>query len=111
MPIDVHAHYVPPQLIDAIGTRGKHIGVRLEPSSGAPPALHFDYGFKVRPFFSRLVEPVGERPISRLGVGRPRPVAEENREYRHPTRVDRGGGAQQRRRLAERVGLRGHGGA
>jgi aminocarboxymuconate-semialdehyde decarboxylase len=61
MPIDVHAHYVPPQLIDAIGTRGKHIGVRLEPSSGAPPALHFDYGFKVRPFFPRLVEPVGER--------------------------------------------------
>ena len=26
-----------------------------------PPALHFDYGFKVRPFFPRLIEPVGER--------------------------------------------------
>jgi aminocarboxymuconate-semialdehyde decarboxylase len=48
-------------LIDAVATRGKDIGVRLAPSSGAPPALHFDYGFKVRPFFPRLVEPVGER--------------------------------------------------
>ena len=58
MPIDIHAHYVPPQLIDAVATRGKEIGVRLVQS---PPALHFDYGFKARPFFPRLVEPVAER--------------------------------------------------
>jgi aminocarboxymuconate-semialdehyde decarboxylase len=63
MPIDVHAHYVPPQLIDAVASRGKDIGVRLVRSDGAPPALHFDYGFKVRPFFPRLVEPVGERHV------------------------------------------------
>jgi aminocarboxymuconate-semialdehyde decarboxylase len=61
MPIDIHAHYVPPQLIDAVAVRGKDIGVRLAQSAGAPPALHFDYGFKVRPFFPRLIEPVGER--------------------------------------------------
>jgi aminocarboxymuconate-semialdehyde decarboxylase len=61
MPIDIHAHYVPPQLIDAIAARGKDIGVRLAPSDGAPPALHFDYGFKVRPFFPRLIEPVAAR--------------------------------------------------
>jgi aminocarboxymuconate-semialdehyde decarboxylase len=61
MPIDVHAHYVPPQLIDAVTARGKDIGVRLVPSDGAPPALVFDYGFKARPFFPRLIEPVGER--------------------------------------------------
>ena len=61
MPIDVHAHYVPPQLIDAVATRGKDVGVQLVPSAGAPPALHFDYGFKVRPFFPRLVESVVER--------------------------------------------------
>ena len=60
MPIDIHAHYVPPQLIDAIAARGKDIGVQLVQSGGAPPALHFDYGFKVRPFFPRLVEPVGQ---------------------------------------------------
>lgn len=61
MPIDVHAHYVPPQLLDAVAARGKDLGVRLAQSAGTPPALHFDYGFKVRPFFPRLIEPVGER--------------------------------------------------
>jgi aminocarboxymuconate-semialdehyde decarboxylase len=61
MPIDVHAHYVPPQLIDAVEARGQDIGVRLVRSDGAAPSLHFDYGFKVRPFFARLIEPVGER--------------------------------------------------
>ena len=61
MPIDVHAHYVPPQLIDAIVASGQEIGVRVVKSNGAPPALHFDYGFKVRPFFPRLIEPVAER--------------------------------------------------
>ena len=61
MPIDVHAHYVPPQLIDAIAVRGKDISVRLLRSGDAPPALHFDYGFKVRPFFPRLIEPVAQR--------------------------------------------------
>ena len=61
MPIDVHAHYVPPQLITAIKARGKDIGVRLTPAEGGKEALGFDYGFKVRPFFPRLVEPVAER--------------------------------------------------
>ena len=62
MPIDVHAHYVPPQLLDTVATRGAAMGVRLFSSPGdAPPALQFDYGFKVRPFFPRLVEPVAAR--------------------------------------------------
>ena len=61
MPIDIHAHYVPPQLIAAIDARGADIGVKLVRSDGAAPALHFDYGFKVRPFFPRLVEPVAQR--------------------------------------------------
>ena len=61
MPIDIHAHYVPPQLIAAIEARGKAIGVTLIPSAGATPALHFEYGFKVRPFFPRLIEPASQR--------------------------------------------------
>jgi aminocarboxymuconate-semialdehyde decarboxylase len=63
MPIDIHAHYVPPQLIAAIDARGKDIGVGLTRSDGATPALHFDYGFKVRPFFPRLIEPVEQRHV------------------------------------------------
>src|SRR5262245_63883358 len=62
MPIDTHAHYVPPQLIAAIASRGADIGVRLVTGAeAAQPALHFDYGFKARPFFPRLVEPPAER--------------------------------------------------
>jgi aminocarboxymuconate-semialdehyde decarboxylase len=61
MPIDIHAHYVPPQLIDAIATRGKDIGVVLARSGDGPPALHFHYGFKVRPFFPRLIEAASAR--------------------------------------------------
>ena len=61
MPIDVHAHYVPPQLIDAVDARGAiwACGWRRRRASDAGPA--FDYGFKVRPFFPRLIEPVEQR--------------------------------------------------
>jgi aminocarboxymuconate-semialdehyde decarboxylase len=62
VPIDIHAHFVPPQLLDAVATHGEDIGVRLVPSStGGTPGLSFDYGFKVRPFFPRLIEPVAQR--------------------------------------------------
>jgi aminocarboxymuconate-semialdehyde decarboxylase len=61
MPVDIHAHYVPPQLIAQIESQGQKIGVHLVRAGSAPPALHFDYGFKVRAFFPRLIESVGER--------------------------------------------------
>jgi aminocarboxymuconate-semialdehyde decarboxylase len=61
MPVDTHAHYVPPQLIAAVQSAGKEIGVALAAAAGSAPALHFEYGFKVRPFFPRLIEPVAER--------------------------------------------------
>lgn len=65
MAIDVHAHYVPPQLLSAIAARGRDVGVTLLPSGdGKPPALAFDYGFKVRPFFPKLVEDVAARRVS-----------------------------------------------
>ncbi len=73
MPIDIHAHYVPPQLLSAIEDRGAMCGVRLLPAgNGRPPALAFDYGFRVRPFFSQLVEPVEQRRASldRQGLDR-----------------------------------------
>jgi aminocarboxymuconate-semialdehyde decarboxylase len=60
VPIDVHAHYVAPQLIAAIKARGADIGVRLVAGQGGE-ALQFDYGFKVRPFFARLIEPAAAR--------------------------------------------------
>src|SRR5437588_2503432 len=60
MIIDIHAHYVPAELISAVRNEGARLGVRLV--EGAPtPALHFDYGFNVRPFFPKLIEPVAQR--------------------------------------------------
>ena len=58
--IDIHAHYVPAELISLARSRGAQLGVRLV-EDAATPALHFDYGFKVRPFFPKLIEPVAPR--------------------------------------------------
>ena len=58
--IDIHAHYVPAELIAAARREGARLGVRLV-EDAATPALHFDYGFKVRPFFPQLIEPVAQR--------------------------------------------------
>jgi aminocarboxymuconate-semialdehyde decarboxylase len=58
--IDIHAHYVPPELISVTRNSGAQLGVRLV-EDAATPALHFDYGFKVRPFFPKLIEPVAQR--------------------------------------------------
>jgi len=61
MPTDIHAHYVPPQLLNAIASRGRGLGVSLEAAAGNTPAVHFKYGFKARPFFPKLIEPVAQR--------------------------------------------------
>ena len=58
--IDIHAHYVPAGLISLARSEGPQFGVRLV-EDAATPALHFDYGFKVRPFFRKLIEPVSQR--------------------------------------------------
>jgi len=62
MPIDVHAHYVPPNILEAVEQRAKEFGVTMvrHPPSRAC-SLHFDYGLKVRPFFPKLVEPIADR--------------------------------------------------
>jgi hypothetical protein len=58
VPIDHHAHYVFLQLLDAITRKGSEIGANLVPSGGRTPALHLDFGFKLRSLFPRLVEPM-----------------------------------------------------
>ena len=62
MPTDVHAHYVPPCILEALETRAADFGVSLVKQ---PPscrcALQFDYGLKLRPFFEKLVEPIERR--------------------------------------------------
>jgi aminocarboxymuconate-semialdehyde decarboxylase len=65
MPIDVHAHYVPRQLLARIEAEGADIGVKLLSAAGSgESALAFDYGFKTRPFFAKLVEDAAARRAS-----------------------------------------------
>lgn len=67
MAIDIHAHYVPPQLLAGVAAHGASFGVSL-----TGMALGFSYGFKVRPFFPKLVEDVKDRRASldRQGLSR-----------------------------------------
>ena len=66
MPIDHHAHYVPPATARCNYPQGSEIGVKLLPSGGRTPARHFDFGFKLQSFFPRLGEPVSQ-PRNQLG--------------------------------------------
>jgi len=61
MVIDVHAHYVPQRLIAEVSRHGASFGVTTAGAPNTPPALHFEYGFKVRPFFPKLIEPADTR--------------------------------------------------
>jgi aminocarboxymuconate-semialdehyde decarboxylase len=56
LPIDTHAHYVPGSLIDQTRRHSAQLGVGVIDGAGSPPALSFSYGFKVRPFFPKLIE-------------------------------------------------------
>lgn len=73
MAIDVHAHYVPPSILDDLEGRARDFSLSLVRN---PPtcqcAIHFDYGLKLRPFFPLLIEPVEKRvdAIERQGVDR-----------------------------------------
>ena len=73
MPIDVHAHCVPPSILENVEARAADFGisvVRQPPSCAC--AIHFDYGLKVRPFFPKLIEPLAERldGMAKQGVDR-----------------------------------------
>jgi aminocarboxymuconate-semialdehyde decarboxylase len=56
MAIDIHAHYVPPIIIDKLLIEGPSMGIDVVESAPQCHCLHFHYGLKCRPFFSRLLE-------------------------------------------------------
>lgn len=61
MPIDVHAHYVPPRILDVLRDKGRDYGISVLDAAAACPCLKFDYGLQARPFFARLLEDEGRR--------------------------------------------------
>ena len=64
MPVDTHAHYVPPSMLDALDGRAAFGLTLVKHPPGCSCAIHFNYGAKVRPFFAKLVEPVESRVAS-----------------------------------------------
>jgi aminocarboxymuconate-semialdehyde decarboxylase len=73
MPTDVHAHYVPPKVLDVLEREGARYGVAVaahEPT--CQKCLRFEYGLQVRPFFAKLVEPPASRleSMQRTGIDR-----------------------------------------
>jgi aminocarboxymuconate-semialdehyde decarboxylase len=62
MPIDVHAHYFPPHILDLLSDRGAGLGISvLSSTPTCQKCLQFAYGLKARPFPARLVEDIGHR--------------------------------------------------
>ena len=61
MTIDIHAHYIPQNLIAMAREHGANMGVRVVDTAGSAPSFEFSYGFKVRPFFPKLIESAAQR--------------------------------------------------
>ena len=71
MRIDMHAHYVPPRVLEVLEQNPTAYGVRLQEAALGGRCAHFDYGLTIRPFFPRLLD-LGERwdAMDRQGVDR-----------------------------------------
>jgi len=67
--IDVHAHYVPPALLERMRTAGARYGVSVIEIAPACHALHFANGLRLRPFFTKLVEEPARRLASMAAIG------------------------------------------
>jgi aminocarboxymuconate-semialdehyde decarboxylase len=75
MPVDVHAHYVPPSILEAVEGRARDFGLSvIQHPPSCSCAFHFDYGLKVRPFFPKLIEPVDRRMAAMESQGVDRQV-------------------------------------
>ncbi len=72
MPIDVHAHYVPQRILEVLREKGRDYGISVIDQAKGCPCLNFDYGFKVRPFFTRLLEEESARigMMDSIGIDR-----------------------------------------
>jgi aminocarboxymuconate-semialdehyde decarboxylase len=74
MPIDVHAHYVPQQVLTALQRAGDRYGVHVVAAPGCAACVRFDYGVQVRPFLPGLLQSPQERSERMHAIGIDRQV-------------------------------------
>ena len=55
MTIDVHAHFVPPEILDDIRARGSEYGVDLLETEPGCHCCKFEHGQQIRPFFETIL--------------------------------------------------------
>jgi len=75
MPIDVHAHYVPAEVLEALEHESARYGIDVvthEPT--CQKCLRFEYGLQLRPFFQRLLESADRRIEWMRGIGLTRQI-------------------------------------
>lgn len=53
--IDVHAHMVPPDVVDTLAARGKDFGIDLVETEPGCHCCRFESGMQIRPFFDTLM--------------------------------------------------------
>ena len=71
MAIDVHAHFVPREILDTLETAGRDYGVSLVENEPGCRACRFAHGLQARPFFDGLLDvDLRLREIDRQGVSR-----------------------------------------
>jgi len=72
MAVDVHAHYVPREILQRLATEGARLGISLGGTEPNCQQLRFAYGLVVRPFFAKLVEEPARRidGMAHAGVDR-----------------------------------------
>jgi len=54
--IDMHAHYVPPRILDVLERDAAPYGVQVHHAEGGGRCLHFGYGVTLRPFHPQLLD-------------------------------------------------------
>ena len=71
MIVDVHAHFVPPAMLDDLAGKGAEFGVSLAARGAGRSCCVFETGTEIRPFFDGLLD-VGRRlaEMDRQGVDR-----------------------------------------
>jgi len=69
MAIDVHAHYVPREVVQRLEKEGSRLGIAVEEAAPGRQCLRFDYGLQIRPFFAKLIEEPSRRIESMAATG------------------------------------------